>query len=207
MDQTSKALRMIPKYDTSPRRNAMSVTFKLPPSGRNFEVYEAVIVGGKSTHEAAQRFGLSQTRVCQIVKRIQAWQTQVLASDEHLTDEEQLRLAKSIAAHRLNHLYCEVMSAWRRSQGELKQTRSSRYRDEVTTTKSSYGDPKYLLAASRLIKAAAELGAAGSLPYPDDEEEGVAVAGAAAHSGAAPKASPPALAVVCAATHPVMDCS
>ena len=167
----------------------MSVTFQLPPSGRNFEVFEAVIVGGKSTRDAAGQFRLSQSRVCQIVRRMQAWQAEVLTSEQHLTDEEQLRLSKDIAGHRLNHLYCEVMGAWRRSQGDFKQTRSSRYGDEVTTTKSSYGDPKYLVAATRLIKAAADLGVAGSLPYPDDEEE-----------PGRPEVRP-------TATHPVEDCS
>jgi len=178
----------------------MSVTFQLPPSGRNFEVFEAVIVGGKSTRDAAGQFRLSQSRVCQIVRRMQAWQAEVLTSEQHLTDEEQLRLSKDIAGHRLNHLYCEVMGAWRRSQGEFKQTRSSRYGDEVTTTKSSYGDPKYLVAASRLIKAAADLGVAGSLPYPDDDEEPDV-------GWAVPTEEKEDVVGTAHPTHPVEDCS
>ena len=190
----------------------MSVSFKLPPSGRDFEVYHTVIVGGKSTREAAEQFRLSQTRICQIVERMRAWQAEVLPAECPLPEEGCLRLAQNIAVERINHLYCEVMTAWRKSQGPLTQTRVSAY-NEATTTKSSFGDPKYVLVAMRLSKAAAELGVTGGLAIPDEEDGGLAegrvpVVGAVAHSRAAETASP---AVVREANHshphPVEDCS
>ncbi|HZN36761.1 MAG TPA: hypothetical protein VFB80_23185 [Pirellulaceae bacterium] len=147
----------------------MSVSCKLPPSWRDFEVFRAVIVGGKSTREAAELFRLSQTRICQIVERTKAWQAEVLPAECPLPEEGRLRLSQNIAVERIDSLYCEVMGAWRKSQGEVKQTRTSRYGDEVTTVKTSCGDSKYLLAAMRLVTASAEIGRHGGLALPDDE--------------------------------------
>jgi hypothetical protein len=141
-----------------------------PPSGRDFEVFSAVIVAGKATREAAGEFKLSQTRVCQIVERVKKWQAEVVDA-ELVGEEKRLYLAKCIAAGRLDHLYGEAMEAWRRSQGQLKKTRSSRFGDEVTTATVSCGDPKYLMAAMRLATAQAELPAAGWSLFPVEEEE------------------------------------
>jgi len=176
----------------------MSVTCKLPPSGRDFEVHRAVVVGGKSTREAAEQFRLSQTRVCQIVERMRAWQAEVLPAEAPLTEDDGLRLAKNVAGARLDFLYCEVMDSWRQSHGQVTQTRSPRFGDEVTTTKTSHGDPKYLLAAMRLSKAAAELGAVGGLAVPE-EDVGWAVPTTVEEIGR-PEARP-------TEAHPVEDCS
>jgi len=153
-----------------------------PPSGRDFEVFEAVILGGKSTREAAEQFRVSQTRVCQLVERVRDWQAEVLPAESD-SDERRLRLAKILAAGRLDHLYGEMMQAWRRSQGEMKKTRSSRFGDDVTTTFFSPGDPKYALAAMRLATAAAALGVFGGLACPPEEGEEAFEAG---HSEASP---------------------
>lgn len=148
---------------------------KVPPSGRGFEVFSAVILAGKSTREAAAAFQLSQTRVCQIVERVRKWQAEVVGTDDadnaQPSEEQRMRLARCIAAGRLDHLYGESMEAWRRSQGELKKRRSSRFGDEVTTTAVSCGDPKYLLAAMRLAEAQAELPATLlAFLRPEDDE-------------------------------------
>src|SRR5262245_40259477 len=110
----------------------MSNDLRLPPSGRDFDVFSAVMVGGQTTRQAAAQFKLSQTRVCQIVERVHAWQAQVLPADSPLPEERQLRLGKQMAAARLDHLYGEMMEAWRKSQGETKKIRSARFGDEVT---------------------------------------------------------------------------
>ena len=143
---------------------------RLPPSWRDFEVYRTVIVGGKSTREAAEEFRLSQTRVCQIVERMRAWQAEVLPAECPLPEEGRLRLSQNIACERIDFLYGEAMSAWRRSQGETTQTRNSGY-DEFVTTRFSCGDPKYLLAASRLVKASAEIGRHGGLALPEERRK------------------------------------
>ena len=171
----------------------MSTEQRLPPSGRDFDVFSAVIVGGQTTRQAAAQFKVSQTRICQIARRVQAWQAEVVPADGGLPEERRLCLAKQVAAARLDHLYGEMMAAWRSSQGETKKIRSARYGDEVTTTTISCGDPKYLLAAMRLAKAQSELGAWGGLSYfaPVEEEE--------TESGRT-EARP-------AADHPARDCS
>ena len=188
---------------------------RLPPSWRDFEVYRTVIVGGKSTREAAEEFRLSQTRVCQIVERMRAWQAEVLPAESPLPADGLLRLSQNIACERIDFLYGEAMAAWRRSQGETTQTRNSGY-DEFVTTKFSCGDPKYLLAASRLVKASAQIGRHGGLALPEEEEEERDVAAGATptprgraeplkpeaqakeHTGR-PEARPTA--------HPIEDCS
>ena len=173
---------------------------RLPPSGRDFEVFSAVILAGQSTREAAASFRLSQTRVCQIVERVKKWQAEVVgaadaadpqSTEKQPSEERLLHLAKCIAAGRLDHLYGEAMRAWERSQGQLKKTRSSRFGDEVTTISASCGDTRYLLAAMRLTKAQAELPAAAYSLFPeaDDEEE----------SSGRPEARP--------TPHPEEDCS
>ena len=150
----------------------MSSDLRLPPSGRDFDVFSLVIVGGQTTRQAAGQFKLSQTRVCQIIDRVQTWQAEVLPAESPLPEERQLRLGKHMAAARLDHLYGEMMEAWRSSQGETKKTRNARFGDEVTTTTISCGDPKYLLAAMRLATAQAELGVWGGLRcYAEDDEE------------------------------------
>src|SRR5262245_5881310 len=164
--------------DHSVAEDAMMIAQKLPPRGRDFEVFSAVILAGKSTREAAAGFKLSQTRVCQIVERVRKWQVEVLGTAHHAepqpSEERLLHLAKCIAAGRLDHLYGESMEAWRRSQGQLKKTRSSRYGDEVTTTSVSCGDTKYLVAAMRLSKAQAELPAASFALFPVEDGEELA---------------------------------
>src|SRR5262245_61096342 len=85
----------------------MSSEQRLPPSGRDFDVFAAVIVGGQTTRQAAAEFKLSQTRVCQIVERVRTWQAEVLMADNPPTEERRLQLAKCVAAGRLDHLYSE----------------------------------------------------------------------------------------------------
>src|SRR5262245_56160052 len=41
----------------------MSVTRKLPPSGRDFEVHRVVVVGGQSTRAAAEQFRVADSRL------------------------------------------------------------------------------------------------------------------------------------------------
>jgi hypothetical protein len=181
----------------------MSADLRQPPSERDFDVFSLVIVGGQTTREAAAQFKISQTRVCQIVERVQAWQAEVLPAESPLSEERQLRMGKHVAAARLDHLYGETMEAWRRSQGESKKTRNARFGDEVTTTTISSGDPKYLLAAMRLATAQAELGVFGGLRgYADDAEDAPANVGVEREMKPTgrPEARP-------TADHPAGDCS
>jgi len=80
----------------------MATNLRLPPSGRDFEVFEAVILGGKTTREAAQTLRLAQTRICQIVERMRQWHAEVLPAQSGHSPERLQQLAKSVAAGRLD---------------------------------------------------------------------------------------------------------
>src|SRR5262245_19731922 len=118
MDQTSPS-RLVQSWDSAlplsstSRRTVMQTALKLPPSGRDFQVYQRVIVDGITTREAAREFSLSQTRVRQVVQRVSDWLTTELPAASKETDQVQLWLAKNVAADRLQGLYGETMSGWR----------------------------------------------------------------------------------------------
>ena len=52
------------------------------PSARNQDVYQRVVIEGLTQREAAAEFGVSQGRVCQIVKRVGLWIQQTPGDDE-----------------------------------------------------------------------------------------------------------------------------
>ena len=88
----------------------------LPPSSRDFEVFRFLSVHGGSTREAARAFGLSQTRVRQIARRVAEWEAQVLPEDSEMGRAQALRVSEHLAADRLQHLYEQSMSMWRGTQ-------------------------------------------------------------------------------------------
>ena len=51
----------------------MSTSLRLPPSGRDYRVYQRVVVDGASTWKTAEELKISQTRVRQIVRRVAEW--------------------------------------------------------------------------------------------------------------------------------------
>jgi len=53
---------------------------KLPPSERDFEVFEHVVVGGGTTRGAAREFQISQTRLCQVLDRVRPFVERVIAA-------------------------------------------------------------------------------------------------------------------------------
>jgi len=90
----------------------MSVSPKLPPTGRDFIVYQRVVVDGASTRMVAEEAGVSQTRVRQIVIRVMQWLVETLPADTELSEAAQLRLAQHIAADRLERFYVEANRYW-----------------------------------------------------------------------------------------------
>ena len=131
---------------------------KVPPSGRYFEVFEDVVVGGGSTRGAAFRFKISQTRICQVVARVRQWVHEVVpAEDGKLTAEQQLRLAMGIAGDRLDHLYGRALVGWNSTDGQMQKTRIMPNGDVFTTKTYQYGDTRYLIAAGRLAGMRAKL--------------------------------------------------
>jgi len=90
-----------------------------PPSGRDFLAYQRVVVDAASTRTVADELQISQTRVRQIVRRVIDWMQQNLPEDNEMSEAAQLRVARHIAADRLERYFCEADCAWRQT-GQIK---------------------------------------------------------------------------------------
>jgi hypothetical protein len=118
---------------------------KMPPSARDFALYEFVAAQSKTTREAAEEFGISQTRVRQVLAKVVEFLVEALPGDdgEH-TAEQKLAAAERLANMRLDYLYGESLSEWRRSR-------------EATAGPVPLGKVCYLNQAVRVAVAAARL--------------------------------------------------
>jgi hypothetical protein len=79
-------------------------------------VFAFLLVQGGSTREAAAAFGISQTRVRQIARRVAEWEAQALPPECEAERANALRLAEHLAANRLQHFYEQTMGMWRGTQ-------------------------------------------------------------------------------------------
>jgi hypothetical protein len=108
---------------------------KLPPSSRDIEIYESVHIQNCSTWHIADRHHISQTRVRQIIRRVIEWLSDVLPPQATLAKEQELRLAREIAADRFHHQLEEIVHLW-------EQSRESKYagiRIRLTTAQARLG--------------------------------------------------------------------
>ena len=128
------------KLDESGGTSVPQGTVPLPPSERDFELYNLVVIEGASTRAAAGVFGLSQTRVIQIRNRVAEWIASEVPPLASATPAQRLALAADIARNRIDFMYSQAMDAWRASQGQS------------TTARSSHGDPRYLMLAARITE-------------------------------------------------------
>src|SRR6478752_2677977 len=114
----------------------MSITtFKLPPSERDFEIYEAVHIANCSTWSQARKHEISQTRVRQVIRRVVEWLGEVLPPQAKVAKEQEVRLAREIAADRFQHQLEEITDLW-------QETRESKYagiRIRLTTAQARLG--------------------------------------------------------------------
>jgi hypothetical protein len=118
----------------------------MPPSPRDLEVYEFVAVRSKTTREAAAAFGISQTRVRQVLARVVEFLVQVVpADDDEHTQERKLAAAQWAAGMRLDFLYGQAMEMWRRSQ------------EPTQSSPIGLGKVCYLNQAMRVALAAAKV--------------------------------------------------
>lgn len=113
----------------------MSAACKLPPSERDFEVFFKVMFHSVSTWQAAEFFNISQTRVRQIVTLVGDWVAEHLPDLSEADLAKQVRLARHIAANRLEHQYESAMNIW-----------------------NAEFNPKYLRQATRIAATQARLG-------------------------------------------------
>jgi hypothetical protein len=127
-----------------------------PPTERDFEVYESVVVEGKSTRKAAADFGVSQTRIVQIATRVAEWIAVAVPPSKRLTPAQRLVVAGDIAGRRMDHLYCLAIQAWNKSQGPKVVERSSLSGDATIATES-FGDVRYLNQAARIVERAGKM--------------------------------------------------
>ncbi|WP_425617490.1 hypothetical protein NA78x_001168 [Anatilimnocola sp. NA78] len=133
----------------------------LPPCWRDFEAYRLVKVSQFSTRVAARKLKISQTRICQIIDRVAAYLVEMSPGVKDIVRrEQQLYVAEQMAAERLNFLCSQAENAWRMSQGPMKTVRKSANftgANSVTTIRTGYGDPRYLMVACKLAEHAAML--------------------------------------------------
>ena len=99
-------------------------TFRLPPSGRDFEVFFKVAFYNVSTWQTAELFHISQTRVRQIVTLVGDWVADNLPDFGEADLQKQVRLAQHIAANRLEHQYERRMIRWS-AEGEASHLRQA----------------------------------------------------------------------------------
>ncbi|WP_425614516.1 hypothetical protein NA78x_004385 [Anatilimnocola sp. NA78] len=133
----------------------------LPPCWRDFEAYRLVKVSQFSTRVAARKLKISQTRIRQIIERVAAYLVEMSPGVKDVVRrEQQLYVAEQMAAERLNFLCSQAENAWRMSQGPMKTVRKSANftgANSVTTIRTGYGDPRYLMVACKLAEHAAML--------------------------------------------------
>lgn len=123
------------------------------PSPRNFEIFHAVQTLQMSRRGAAEVFGISPTRVQQIVTEVKHFvirhgSAEVLGD----ADEDLEKAALRLCYERLNYMFYSAMHVWRGSQGELTVVRRSGAK-ETSTTAPAFGAVRVFHAA---MKAAVE---------------------------------------------------
>ena len=107
----------------------------LPPTPRDLEIHRLNAVEFLSTYRVAEIHKLSQTRVRQVIARVNDWLAEVLPVPSEADIEKQKRLALHLAAAQLRHQIETLATYW-----------------------SATGDPKYLRQQTRAILALARLG-------------------------------------------------
>jgi len=113
---------------------------KLPPSGRDFQIYDAIHIANSSTRDQAKQHEISQTRVRQIVRRVVGWLGEVLPPQTKIAKEQETHLARQIAADRFQRQLEQITALW-----------------------DATHDAKYAGIRIRLTTAQARLGAVGGL--------------------------------------------
>jgi hypothetical protein len=92
----------------------MTATFRLPPTDRDFEIYQAVQIDGQTTRAAAETHNLSQTRIRQVVCRVIEWIAETLPAETDLGQAKAVQLARHIAADRFQSYLEQAMDLWRK---------------------------------------------------------------------------------------------
>lgn len=144
---------------------------KQPPSARDREIYELAMEERLPQVELAQRFGLSQGRIAQIVQKVEDWVHAMLRQSDasaHAADTagrewtsgERLQLAEQMAYERVEFVYGQAVEAWkesRRDSSEVRTRQTGKGILEERITKTQTGKAGLLHQAMRAALASARL--------------------------------------------------
>lgn len=116
------------------------------PSERDLEVHRLVTVDELSTREAAELMRISQTRVCQVVRRVNDFLRGLEPAEKDAgRRRQQVQVAEAIAVERLGGLYRRAVDCF-----ELSHARPD-------AKPSSRGDIRFLNVAARIALQLARL--------------------------------------------------
>jgi hypothetical protein len=107
----------------------------LPPTARDFNIHRMSLVEHLSTRQIAEKYGISQTRVRQLISRVTHWLAAALPVKTEAEQEQEMRLAQHLAADQFQHQIEQLRIFW-----------------------DGTSDPKYLRQQTRVIAALARLG-------------------------------------------------
>jgi hypothetical protein len=95
------------------------------PSSRNLEIYEAVMLQGRTQEDVAAEFDLSQGRISQILASVEGWRASTAAAERgELTPEERQRSEQWLARRRNDELYRRNLRAFDASDQPLKTVKT-----------------------------------------------------------------------------------
>src|SRR5262245_37261549 len=142
------------------------------PSRRNLEIYDALMLQGRTQEDVAEQYGLSQARISQILASVEGWRASTAAVDRGEPTPQQVQRNDAWLVRRRNdELYRRNLRAFDASDQPLTTVKTIEVCEEEEPRAA---EPK------------------------NQDEEGVAVFCEAKH-GAADAAPEPA--VVCSANH------
>jgi hypothetical protein len=138
-----------------------------PPSEKALEAMRLMDVEQRSTREAAEKVGVSQTRVRQLADQARGFLVGMspAVKDEGLLNQ-QLHVAEALQLERLKYLYRLAMRSFRRSCGVRTTVRvvpDGLGTKETEVTTDSYGDVRYLAMAMRISGEMAKVPDSGLL--------------------------------------------
>jgi hypothetical protein len=138
-----------------------------PPSEKALEAMRLIDVEQRSTREAAEKVGVSQTRVRQLADQARGFLVGMspAVKDDGLLNR-QLHVAEALQLERLKYLYRLAMRSFRRSCGVRTTTRvvpDGLGTKETEITTDSYGDVRYMAMAMRISGEMAKVPDSGLL--------------------------------------------
>src|SRR5262245_49681985 len=97
------------------------------PSPRNLEIYDAVMLDGRTQLEVAAKHNLCQARISQIVASVEAWRVSTAAADRgELAPDQNQRKELWLAQQRNHELYRRSLRAFDDSTQSLTTTKTIR---------------------------------------------------------------------------------